>query len=70
MNKFRTHFAFTAHGFTSYENLRFGDWILEGARLSAPPYSIFKDLRHGWEAVPLQNSDAERFSASCSGIEL
>jgi hypothetical protein len=27
---------------------------------------VFEDLRHGWEAVPFQNSNAESFSASCS----
>jgi hypothetical protein len=29
---------------------------------------VFKDLRHGWEAVPLQNSDAESFSASSEAM--
>jgi len=26
---------------------QFGDWSLEGARLQAAPYIVFKDLRHG-----------------------
>ncbi|HXM19773.1 MAG TPA: hypothetical protein VN948_00735, partial [Terriglobales bacterium] len=43
-------------------------WSLEGARLQAAPYIVFKDLRHGWEAVPFQNSNAESFSASCSAV--
>jgi hypothetical protein len=45
-------------------NIKFGDWSLEGARLQAAPYIVFKDLRHGSEAVPFQNSDAGSFSAS------
>ena len=35
-------------------------WSLERARLRAAPYIIFKDSRHGWEAVPFQNSSAAR----------
>jgi VWFA-related protein len=34
------------------------------AHTSATPYTVFKDLRHCWEAVPFQNSNAESFSAS------
>ncbi|HXM22412.1 MAG TPA: hypothetical protein VN948_14245, partial [Terriglobales bacterium] len=45
------------------ENAEISGWSLEGARLQAAPYIVFKDLRHGWEAVPFQNSNAESFSA-------
>jgi hypothetical protein len=50
------------------KNAEISGWSLEGARLQAAPYIVFKDLRHGWEAVPFQNSNAESFSASCSAV--
>jgi hypothetical protein len=37
----------------------------EGARLPAASSPGFKDLRHGWEAVPLQSSNARESSAIC-----
>jgi hypothetical protein len=43
------------------KNLEISGWSLEGARLQAAPYIVFKDLRHGWEAVPFQNSNARSF---------
>src|ERR1700674_291788 len=52
------------------ETAEISGWSLEGARLQAAPYIVFKDLRHGWEAVPFQNSNAESFSASCSAVPL
>ena len=40
-------------------------WLhLERARLQAAPHIVFKDLRHGYEAVPFQNSHTASFSAS------
>jgi hypothetical protein len=36
-------------------------WRLERARLRAEPCIDFKDLRHGWEAVPFQKSNAKSF---------
>jgi hypothetical protein len=42
------------------KNLEISGWSLEGARLAAP-YIVFKDLRHGREAVPFQNSNARSF---------
>jgi hypothetical protein len=41
-------------------------YLSRKARLEAAPCIVFEDLRHGWEAVPFQNSNAESFSASCS----
>jgi hypothetical protein len=38
-------------------------WSLEGARLQAAPYIVFKELWHGWKAVPFQNSNAESSQA-------
>jgi hypothetical protein len=38
---------------------------LKGRGFSRALYIVFKVLRHGWEAVPFQNSDAQSFSASC-----
>jgi len=40
----------------------------EGARLQAAPYIVFKDLRHGWEAMPFQKSNAKSFSATSSVV--
>jgi hypothetical protein len=34
---------------------------LEGARLQAAPHIVLEDFRHGWEAVPFQNSNREYF---------
>jgi hypothetical protein len=34
---------------------------LERARLQAAPYIVFKNLQHGWEAVPLQEFNAQDF---------
>jgi len=45
-------------------------WSFEGARLQAAPYIVFKDLRHGWEAVPFQNSNADSFPATSSALPL
>jgi hypothetical protein len=41
------------------------DRSLERARLQPAPHIDLVDLRHGWEAVPFQNSNAESFSAGC-----
>jgi len=38
-------------------------WSLEGARLQAAPHIDLVDLRHGWEAVPFQNSNAGSLTA-------
>jgi hypothetical protein len=43
------------------ENSKIGGWGLEGARLQPRLKALFKNLRHGWEAVPLQNSNAREF---------
>jgi hypothetical protein len=48
------------------KNVEISGVSFEGARLQAAPYIVFKDLRHGWEAVPFQNSNAESFSATFS----
>jgi len=37
-----------------------GVWSLERARLQAAPHNVSKGLRHGWEAVPVQNFRARR----------
>jgi len=50
------------------KNAEISGWSLEGARLQAAPYIVFKDLRHGWEAVPFQNSNAESFSATSEAV--
>jgi len=34
---------------------------LKGRGFPAAPYIVFKDLRHGWEAVPLQNFSRRAF---------
>jgi hypothetical protein len=47
------------------KNPELGDWSLERARLQAAPHIISEELRHGWEAVPFQNSTAGSFSAAC-----
>jgi hypothetical protein len=41
---------------------------LKGRGFEAAPYIVFKDLRHGWEAVPFQNSDAGSFSGSSEAV--
>jgi hypothetical protein len=41
-----------------------GGWSLEGAPALSRALHRFQDLRLGREAVPLQNSDPESFSAS------
>jgi hypothetical protein len=46
------------------KNIEISGWNFEGARLRAAPYIVFKDLRHGWEAVPFQNSNAKSFFAT------
>jgi hypothetical protein len=43
------------------KNVEICGWGLEKARLRAEPYIDFKDLRHGWEAVPFQKSNAKSF---------
>jgi hypothetical protein len=43
------------------KNIEISGWRLEGARLQAAPNIVLKDLRHGWKAVPFQNSNAQRF---------
>jgi len=43
------------------KNVEISGWSLEGARLQAAPYIVFKDLRHGSEAVALQNSTPRVF---------
>jgi hypothetical protein len=48
-----------------HRNQRLG---LERARLQAAPYIVFKNLRHGWEAVPLQEFNAQDFSASGEAV--
>jgi hypothetical protein len=50
------------------KNFEIGDWGFERARLPAAPQTVFNDLWHGWEAVPLQNSDAQSFSATSSVV--
>ena len=47
-----------------------GDEGFERARLQAAPLSDLNDLRHGWEAVPFQNSFARGFFRSLLGIKL
>jgi hypothetical protein len=49
---------------SSRKNVEMSGWALKRARLQAEPYIDFKDLRHGWEAVPFQKSNAKSFSAS------
>jgi len=46
------------------ENSKIGGWGLEGAWLQPRLTPLFKDLRHGWEAVPLQNFSAREFFRS------
>jgi hypothetical protein len=41
------------------KNVESGVWSFERARLQAAPCIVCKDLRHGWEAVPFQNSNAQ-----------
>jgi hypothetical protein len=43
------------------KNSEIGGWGFERARLQPRLTALFKDLRHGWEAVPLQNSNAREF---------
>jgi len=43
------------------KNSKIGGWGFEGAWLQPRRTALFKDLRHGWEAVPLQNSNAREF---------
>src|SRR5271163_1427560 len=43
------------------KNSKMGGWGFEGAWLQPRLTALFKDLRHGWEAVPLQNSNAREF---------
>jgi len=43
------------------KNSKIGGWGFEGAWLQPRLTALFKDLRHGWEAVPLQNSNAREF---------
>ena len=50
------------------ENFELGDSGFERVRLKAAPHIIFNDLRHGWDAVPLQNSDAQSFSATTQAV--
>jgi hypothetical protein len=50
------------------KNVGISDWSLEGARLQAAPHIVFKGLRHGWEAVPFQNFNAENFSATSKAM--
>jgi hypothetical protein len=48
------------------ENIKGSSLSLERARLQAAPWTGFKDLGHGYEAVPVPHSNAENFSASHS----
>jgi hypothetical protein len=43
------------------KNVEISGWGLERAGLRAEPYIDFKDLRHDWEAVPFQKSNAKSF---------
>jgi hypothetical protein len=43
------------------KNSKIGGWGFEGAWLQPRLTVLFKDLRHGWEAVPLQNSQRQEF---------
>ena len=59
--------AYTSHGqepIRLRKNVGMGDESFERARLEAAPLSNLNDLRHGWEAVPFQNSYARGFFRS------
>jgi DNA primase catalytic subunit len=43
------------------KNSKIGGWGLEGAWLQPRLTALFKDLRHGFPAVPLQNSNVREF---------
>jgi hypothetical protein len=43
---------------------------LERTRLQAAPYIVFKNLRHGWEAVPLQEFNAQGFPQAVKPSEI
>ncbi len=50
------------------KNVEISGWGPERARLRAEPYIDFKDLRHGWEAVPFQKSNAKSFAQAVKQV--